>query len=822
MKIQNFEEAVGKIQGHLKEYLEQNHISTGSNFLCLNPKHKEKTPSMSLIRPECKRVYCHGCGWTGDIFDVCGVLENKPVTSQAFVTETFMHLAKLFGVEVQTAELTEDEIYELDTYRAYKYAADFISNWSTKIPTDINSEFDRRGWDTSDEGRAKLQKLGVGFVSDLSEFRDFLKNKGFAAKFLDDVDLSRKDIFSPGHLIFTIKDEHGRPVGFAARNLTEHGSKYVNQKTTGVKVNIYQKGKRLYGLDVALRERGPIYIFEGYADVITANLHGINNCVAACGTSLTTDHISSLKEHRRFDLILCLDGDKPGQEKTADLLDKKFGGQRDINLRIINLPDDKDPDDYIREKGDAAFLALKQWTPFEWRLERFPEDADGEEVCNLMIPLVVNESSYITQETMLETLARHTGISLKTLQAELGRLLNEKERDRSQERRLILDKLSRDVNNHPDNAELLITEAQIKLQAVSKKYEEDKLSEDSTLQQVLGFKNREESKDGSFQGFVLGEDLHELQEALSGDWRKDIMAVFGGKANSGKTSFMAKLAYEIAIHEKENNACVIYHTIDDTTEQVLPKFICVAEGSTKLEINQVKDPNYYKNLEGCDGLDWRREQGYLTLTDLIKRGRFVIKDSNDGQSLAFAENMIRYYQNKYPDRQIVYVLDNFHKLKDFQDGGNGDERIRFKIISTLVKDMATRLHIPVLCTMEYTKLAAGVRPTNDNIAETVQMEYDANLIAHLWNGLHELGDAKADPTMYHMSFDAMGNLKKMPIVEMNIGKNKISAFKSRLYYQFYPGCSDFKPVPPELIQAAQEELRKEAQKSEMPTLFKKK
>lgn len=818
MKINNFNQAISKLQPNLVPYLKSKGIETEKNFICINPKHKEKTGSMSVIRPEAVRVYCHGCGFTGDLFDVASIMEKKPVSGQAFITETLLALAEKFGVEIEHSEFTEEEIYELDTYRAYKYAAEFITNWPAKIPDDVSKEFIRRGWSTTD--KSKLQELGVGFVTDSTEFRDYLKDIGFTAKFLDEVDLGRKDIFSPGHLIFTVKDEHGRPVGFSARDLNwvkGEGAKYINQKTTGVKCNIYQKGKRLYNLDVALRASGPIYIFEGQTDVISANLKGITNCVAACGTSFTADHLSLLKENNRFDIILCLDGDTAGQERTAELLDKRFGGHRDINLRVINLGDGLDPDEFLRTHSVEEFNNLKKWTAFEWRLSRFPDEAEPSEVASLMMPLIVNESSHIKQDVMLDTLARHTGLNLKSLTSELSRLLNEKERDKDQERRTVLEKLARDMVRSPEDAEVLITEAQVKLQVVRSKYEEDNLSEDATFEIIKNFKMKEESKDGKFQGFVLGEDLMDLQQALSGEWKKDVFMVIGGKANSGKTSFMSKLAFEIASHEKENNACVIYLSIDDTTEQLLPKFICIAEGTTNLEINHVKDPVYFKK-NGNHEVEHMREDGYKHVLDLVKRGRLVIKDANDGSSLAFLENLVKYYQAKYPDRQVVAFLDNFHKLRDIQTAG--DERVRFKTISTLCKDMVTRLHIPMICTMEYTKLPAGTRPTNDNIAETVQMEYDTNFIAHMFNGLHEFGDVKADQSHYHVKVDAEGNLRKLPIIEMNIGKNKISSFKSRLFYQFYPASSDFKQMPAEMIEAAQEEVRKTSMKQELPSLFK--
>lgn len=800
MKIKNFEEATKQLQLHLVTYLEEQGLDSKRNFKCLNPAHGDSTPSMSVVRPDSIRVYCHGCAATGDIFDVCSWIEKKPLTGQGFMTETLPYLAKMFDIELEHTELTEDEQYQLDTHRAYRHAMEYITAWHGDVPEDIKAEVVRRGW-TDDQA---LKGAGVGFVTDSAGFRNHLKGMGFSATFLDDVDLGRKDIFSPGHLIFTVKDESGRPVGFAARDLAwtkGEGPKYVNQKTTGVKCNIYQKGKRLYGFDhaVKFKNTGPIYIMEGYPDVLSCHLNNFPLAVATCGTSLTDDHLLLLKEYGIYEIVLCYDNDVAGQDRTETLLDSKFCNHKDISVSILTVPSGKDPDDFIRENGIKAFTDLKPVTAFQWRLYRFDESVEQEVICKKMMPLIVSEPSHISQEKMIQELAKFTGFNIKTLNAELQRLIDDKEKIKARERTLIIDKMHKEISSRPNDAEMIISEAQTKLHSLKVKYDEDSMSEDSTLKFIMDIKGQEESHTGEQLGFNLGEDLHEFQSAILGEW-KDTMHIFGGKANSGKTSFLVKLGYEIARHP-ENNAVVIYHTIDDSAEQLLPKWICVAEGSTQLEINQVKNPNYWKEKDNnFDSLMLRREQGYQDIQRLVREGRLVIKDATHGTSLAFSESLIKYYTEKYPDRRIVYILDNFHKIRDFE---GLDERIKFKTASQQIKFLTVTYHITTLCTMEYTKLPAGTKPSNDNIAETVQMEYDANLIAHLWNGMHEKGD-QATADMYHSVLGVNGP-ERRPIVEINIGKNKINSFKDKLYLKFFPASSDFKCQPKDVALALQAE-----------------
>ena len=166
------------------------------------------------------------------------------------------------------------------------------------------------------------------------------------------------------------------------------------------------------------------------------------------------------------------------------------------------------------------------------------------------------------------------------------------------------------------------------------------------------------------------------------------------------------------------------------------------------------------------------------------------------------ETLINYYQEKYPGRRLVYILDNFHKLYDY--GETKEERVRFKTLSKSIKGLATRYHIPILCSMEYTKLNSGSRPTNNSISESVAMQYDSNFIAHMYNELHDLGP---NATQFHTVINKDGSLR-LPRIEMIIGKNKISSFKNSLYFDFYPASSDFigidESVIAEEIQAAKE------------------
>jgi DNA primase len=161
-----------------------------------------------------------------------------------------------------------------------------------------------------------------------------------------------------GRLLFSIRDAQGRPVGIGGRVLPELGNpspaKYVNSPETP----LFTKSKLLYGLDVAreaLRKTRTALVMEGYTDVIVAHQYGFQNAVAVLGTALGESHVRLLKAHADR-IILVLDGDEAGTKRANEVLELFIAQQAD--LRILTLPEDLDPCDYLHKYGAAAFSEL--------------------------------------------------------------------------------------------------------------------------------------------------------------------------------------------------------------------------------------------------------------------------------------------------------------------------------------------------------------------------------------------------------------------------------------------------------------------------------
>ena len=771
-KQDHIEQLKQKIMPFLKDYLEEHDVEVTSNgkFKCINPNHVENNASASF-HPDSKGqiFYCFGCSAKGNIMHAAHFLEGKPISGPGFITENLFYLADKYSVPHNKGfELTEEEMYIYDVRRAYKEAADII------IEEQPIEYIIKRNWPVS-----LCREMGIGSVKSYDDFIERLSNRGFTKMFLRDIDFN-PGIFSPNMLIFTVRDEAGKVVGFAGRDINFKEGDGFKFRNTSSKCPIYFKSKLLYGLNVAKNSTPPLYIFEGYPDWVTAQKHGLTNVCAIGGTALTHEHISLIKRMGIKEVVLCLDGDKSGQEKTEKLLDEYFSGEEAIRVRIVKMPsnsDECDPDSYLEKHSLESFRKLPQLDAFEWRLSRFPYDFDKVDVCNRMIPLIVNEPNNIRREAMCKRLSEFAGVRLKAIQRQLDTILNyEEARIREKENATVRRVIDEVKDTDADPATIFEIAAE-NIKRLRSSTSDDVHSSKELVTYLTEIKDKFETRKPGLLGFQTSWPL--FDEAFSGIPKEDAMITFAGCANTGKTALMFNLAYRIAKHNED--ACVLFMSIDDSRQQALPRLVAIASG---LEIRQVTHPAEYTRTDDDRN---KLESGWKEILNLIDSNRFSIKDVSHGTNLNFAENWIRWAQDQYPDKQVIFFLDNFHKLADEH---HKDERIRFKHASGRIHAMKNKLHMTAICTMETRKLigtSGSKRPMLIDIAESIQMEYDNNMIGMVHNDLHARRDSAE--TIWVESKDGQEVVK--PIVEVDIQKNKVTDFKGTLYYKFSPEYSKF-------------------------------
>jgi DNA primase len=338
----------------------------GRNYKGLCPFHNEKTPSF-IVFPDTQHWHCFGaCGTGGDVITFVMKRENMEFG------DALKMLAARAGVEL--APPTQEQVQQADEQKRI---------WEMNR---LAAEYWQRLLMESDEAAralAYVQKRGlthetlrsfqIGYARDTWQaLGDYLKTKGFRDNDLLAAGLSTErenggtyDRFR-GRIIYPIRDVRGHISGFGGRVLDDSQPKYLNSPQTPV----FDKGSVLYGIDLAreaIRRSETAVLVEGYMDALMAHQGGFNNVVAAMGTALSPEQLGVLKPLARR-LILALDPDAAGDKATLRGLDVaketmdtrvvpvptprgyiRYERELDAELRILSLPEGKDPDEVIHE-----------------------------------------------------------------------------------------------------------------------------------------------------------------------------------------------------------------------------------------------------------------------------------------------------------------------------------------------------------------------------------------------------------------------------------------------------------------------------------------
>ena len=331
----------------------------GTNYEACCPFHQEKTPSFK-VSPQRGIYKCFGCGKTGNAINF--VMESESAT----YPEALRIIAKRYGIEVREEKMTDEDIARNNT-RESMFA---LNAWA--------AEYFQRYMMYEDEGRsvglsyfssrrgftdATISRFGLGFCpSQGARFSEEARAAGYKAEFLTATGLSieresdgaLRDRFYD-RVIFPIHNISGRVVGFGGRTLRtdKKVAKYQNSPES----EIYNKRRELYGLFFAKKAIGQedyAILVEGYADVISMHQAGVENVVASSGTSLTEEQIRLIGRFTN-NITLMFDGDSAGVKaalRGVDLILKEG-----MNVRIVLLPEEHDPDTFARANSSEQLRA---------------------------------------------------------------------------------------------------------------------------------------------------------------------------------------------------------------------------------------------------------------------------------------------------------------------------------------------------------------------------------------------------------------------------------------------------------------------------------
>ncbi|TFJ94092.1 DNA primase [Lentibacillus salicampi] len=323
----------------------------GRNYFGLCPFHGEKTPSFSVAQ-EKQIFHCFGCGKGGNVLTFIMEME------QYSFYEALRFLADRSGVHLP--ELAQQQTSSISLENQNLLDA---SGWVTKLYHHLlrYTKDGKEGYQYfHDRGITDdtIDVFQLGFAPNVKDFTaEFLQKKGFHQQILVKAGLlslnednTITDRFR-GRVMFPIRNHLGKTIAFGGRTISDQEPKYLNSPES----DLFQKGRILYNFDLAkkhIRKQSEAVLFEGYMDVISAYQAGVKNAVATLGTSLTESQARLLRRYVDT-VIICYDADKPGTDaayKAAGMLQKAG-----CEVKIGNMREDMDPDDFIKEFGAEAF-----------------------------------------------------------------------------------------------------------------------------------------------------------------------------------------------------------------------------------------------------------------------------------------------------------------------------------------------------------------------------------------------------------------------------------------------------------------------------------
>lgn len=396
----------------------------GKNLVGLCPFHSEKTPSFTVY-PENGSFYCFGCGVGGDVFTFTGLIENLDYI------ESVKLLAERSGITLpqdgydDSMQRLKKRIYDInrDTARFFhaflmspggKWALDYLTGRGLTVKT--------------------IKHFGLGAAPDSWDaLIHHLKEKGYTESDMLAANVIGKsqrgslyDRFRK-RVMFPIINIRGNIVAFSGRAMPgedKQGGKYVNTADTPV----YKKSENLFGINFAKNvcsER--VILVEGNMDVISLHQAGFENTVAPLGTAFTTEQANLLSRYTK-EIVLMLDADAAGQKavrRASELLENTG-----LSVRVVVVPDGKDPDEYIKKNGKERFAALLEGavSDMEYRLLTAAKDInlDNEDgrlkYLAAAAEIIAASDDIMTRDIYIGRLSEKYGVSRTALNARIEEL----------------------------------------------------------------------------------------------------------------------------------------------------------------------------------------------------------------------------------------------------------------------------------------------------------------------------------------------------------------------------------------------------------------
>lgn len=345
----------------LQELVERNDIAdvvsqyvrltkkTGQNLFGLCPFHSERTPSFS-VNPERQIYHCFGCGKGGSVINFIMEIENLSYP------DAVRFLAKRAHLEVPEDASDENRHRRERMLELNRDAARFFH----ECLSGPGGEVARRYVNMREISGAMVTRFGLGFAPDSWDSLVLaMRDKGYTKAELLDAGLARASKKGDGiydtfrnRLMFPVIDVRGSVIGFSGRILDDGEPKYMNSPETLV----FNKSQNLFALNLAKKsKKGYIILSEGNIDVVALHQAGIDCAVASLGTSLTPEQARLISNYTS-NVVIIYDGDSAGQKASQRAIN--IFGKVNVKVKLVRLTGAKDPDEFIKKFGAAAFENL--------------------------------------------------------------------------------------------------------------------------------------------------------------------------------------------------------------------------------------------------------------------------------------------------------------------------------------------------------------------------------------------------------------------------------------------------------------------------------
>ena len=404
---------------------------TGANYRALCPFHSEKKPSF-FVSPARQIWHCFGCSAGGDIFKFVMQIEGVEFGDALRI------LAQKAGVELKkpSPELVKWQTEKTKLYEVCELATQFFEKQldASSVGNEAKGYLLGRGI-----SKESIKKWRLGYAPDTWQgLSDFLTSRGYKKEEVEKAGLGMSSEIGSfydrfrGRIIFPIFDLNSQVVGFGGRIFKEKNkgeiAKYINTPNT----LLYDKSQVIYGLDqakMAIRKKDFCILVEGYTDVILSSQAGVENVVSSSGTALTSYQLKILKRYSE-NIYTAFDMDIAGSSATKRGID--LAQAQGFNIKVIIMPEDKDPADIISEnQAEWGKLVSNARSIldfyFETAFSKFnPKEVEGKvEISKILLPVVKRIPNKIAKSHWIQELSKRLQVKEEDLETELKKIKTE-------------------------------------------------------------------------------------------------------------------------------------------------------------------------------------------------------------------------------------------------------------------------------------------------------------------------------------------------------------------------------------------------------------